>query len=107
MGELYTVKEAAKMLGVSPQALYKRLYQRKTDDFLTGHILVINGKKFLDEEILSFFLKEKRILEKKNLNQHSDPVSNEINKVLSELNDANKKKVLKAAKQILEVQKYE
>lgn len=107
MGELYTVKEVAEMLGISPQALYKRLYHGKIGDVLLDHISVINGKKFLDEYIVNFFLKEKKILEKKNLNQNSDPISAEINQVLSELSAGNKKKLLKAAKQILEVQKYE
>lgn len=107
MGELYTVKEASEMLGITPQALYKRLYHNKMGDVLLSHISVINGKKFLDEDILEFFLKEKRILEKKSLEQNSDPISTEVNQILSELTNINKKKLLKAAKQILEVQKYE
>lgn len=103
MGDFYTVKECAQMLEVSPQAIYKRLYHDKSGGFVQDHVFTINGKKFIDEELMKFFMREKRIIE----NKSKDPVISEIDKILSQLTENNKKKVLKAAKQIFEVQKYE
>lgn len=102
MEDLYTIKETAVLAGVTPQAIYKRLYHKKSGGFIQEHLKEINGKKYLDKMAVDFILREKRITLKTD-----DPITNEINEILNKLNETNKKKVLKAAKAILEASKYE
>lgn len=103
MDEIYTVKQCAQKLGMTRQGLYKKLYHDKSGGFIQDHILVINGKKFIDKELLDFFMREKQIAHK----EQTDPMTDEISKISSQLSAANKKKLLKAAQQILELQKYD
>lgn len=103
MDQIYTVKQCAQKLGITRQGLYKKLYNDKSGGFIQDHVFVINGKKFIDKELLDFFMCEKQIAQK----EQTDPMTDEISKISVQLSDANKKKLLKAAQQILELQKYD
>lgn len=48
--EKITVKQYAELQGVSLQAVYKQMKSKKNQELLEGHIEVIGGRQYLDEE---------------------------------------------------------
>lgn len=95
-----SVKECAELGQISTQAIYKKLNHKKNQENFAGHIKTIMGKKYLDEEAV------KLVLGTFGSNNKKDPVEQEILKILSELDERNRKKILNFARQTLEVSKY-
>lgn len=82
--ELLTVKEFAKVAGVTEQAIYKRLKMNKrNNDELLNYLTIVDGKKLIDKSAVCLFTKQvvQPLSEVKQLNQLTEQLNRAENRI--------------------------
>lgn len=91
---MITVRDYALKKGVTERAVYKQMKSKKNAERLEGHIEIIDGKQWLDEEaeaILDESRKTSVVIAKENNQQYIDELNEEIKQLNKELREAYRK----------------
>lgn len=90
---MITVRDYALKKGVTERAVYKQMKSKKNAERLEGHIKIIDGKQWLDDEAVAILDESKTtavVIEKINNQQYIDELNQEIGRLNVELREVYK-----------------
>lgn len=100
MRDWITVKECADLIGVRPQAIYKKLHHETAPMNYQDHVKKVNGVIFLDSkavELIALGHSKKK---------SKEPMIDEVISIMRKLDKASQEKILNFAKNAYEFSKY-